>query len=103
MLINVTTLRKAEWLIESCEACNPEGAEIPFDNILDRIGIKSERDGLHPRSAVEMPELPSRDPRKDSDRADVISEPVGAVVMASPVVWVSHPASQDEYAVVISV
>jgi hypothetical protein len=30
-------LREAERLIESCEGCNPEGAEIPFDNILDRI------------------------------------------------------------------
>jgi hypothetical protein len=26
-----------ERLIESCEHCNPEGAEIPFDNILDRV------------------------------------------------------------------
>jgi hypothetical protein len=30
-------LREAERLIESCEHCNPEGAEIPFDNILDRV------------------------------------------------------------------
>jgi hypothetical protein len=30
-------LRKAEQLIESCEGCNPDGAEIPFDNILDRV------------------------------------------------------------------
>ncbi len=30
-------LRKAERLIESCEHCNPEDAEIPFDNILDRV------------------------------------------------------------------
>jgi hypothetical protein len=30
-------LRKAEKLIESCEQCTPEGAEIPFDNILDRV------------------------------------------------------------------
>jgi hypothetical protein len=28
---------EAELLIESCEQCNPEGAEIPFDNILDRV------------------------------------------------------------------
>src|SRR5262249_18516494 len=27
----------AEKLIESCEHYNPEGAEIPFDNILDRV------------------------------------------------------------------
>jgi len=30
-------LRKAERLIESCEHCNVEGAEIPFNVILDRI------------------------------------------------------------------
>jgi hypothetical protein len=37
VLIEASTLRKAERLIESCEACNPDGAEIPFDNILDRV------------------------------------------------------------------
>jgi hypothetical protein len=37
VLIEPETLRKAEKLIESCEHCNPEGAEIPFDNILDRV------------------------------------------------------------------
>ena len=35
--MNVATLREAERLIESCEHCNEEGAEIPFDNILDRV------------------------------------------------------------------
>jgi len=30
-------LRQAERLIEACEHCSPEGAEIPFDNVLDRI------------------------------------------------------------------
>ena len=30
-------VHKAEQRIESCEHCNPEGAEIPFDNILGRI------------------------------------------------------------------
>jgi hypothetical protein len=29
VLIDGDTLRKAEKLIESCEQCNPEGAEIP--------------------------------------------------------------------------
>ena len=37
VLVNAATLREAERLIESCEHCNPEGAEIPFDNILDRV------------------------------------------------------------------
>jgi len=32
-----SSLRQAERLIESCEHCNEEGAEIPFDNILDRV------------------------------------------------------------------
>jgi hypothetical protein len=30
-------LRQAERLVESCEHCKPDGAEIPFDNILDRV------------------------------------------------------------------
>ena len=37
VLVNATTLRDAERLIESCEYCNPDGAEIPFDAILDRV------------------------------------------------------------------
>jgi len=37
VLVAAPTLRKAEKLIESCEHCNPEGAEIPFDHILDRV------------------------------------------------------------------
>jgi hypothetical protein len=37
VLIDAATLRKAERLIESCEGCNPFGAGIPFDNILDRV------------------------------------------------------------------
>ena len=36
ILVDVATLRKAEQLIESCEACNPEDAQIPFDNVLDQ-------------------------------------------------------------------
>ena len=37
VLIDPPTLHKAEPLIESCEHCNPDGAEIPFDTILDRV------------------------------------------------------------------
>jgi len=29
--------RKTERIIESCEHCNAEGVEMPFDNILDRV------------------------------------------------------------------
>ena len=35
--IEAAVIRAAEKLIESCNHCNPEGAEIPFDNILDRV------------------------------------------------------------------
>jgi hypothetical protein len=34
-MFDTATLHQAERLIESCEGCNPEGAEIPFDYILD--------------------------------------------------------------------
>ena len=37
VLVESAPLRQAERLIESCEHCNDEGAQIPFDNILDRI------------------------------------------------------------------
>jgi len=37
VLVDSATLRQAEQLIESCEHCNEEGAQIPFDNILDRL------------------------------------------------------------------
>jgi hypothetical protein len=36
-IVSTATLRKAERLIASCERCNPEEAEIPFDAILDRV------------------------------------------------------------------
>jgi hypothetical protein len=34
VLIDSATLRRAERLIESCEQCNPDDAEIPFDWVL---------------------------------------------------------------------
>jgi hypothetical protein len=37
VLVALPTLRKAERFIESCEHCNPDVAEIPFDHILDRV------------------------------------------------------------------
>jgi hypothetical protein len=39
VLVDVATVCKVERLIESCEHCNEEGAEIPFDNILDRMTV----------------------------------------------------------------
>jgi len=57
VLINTATLQKAERLIESCEYCNPEGAEIPFDNILDRVT------GSDPSMTDYIPETPGKCPR----------------------------------------
>jgi hypothetical protein len=37
VLVDAGMLRQAARLIESCEACNSEGAEIPFDVVLDKI------------------------------------------------------------------
>ena len=37
VLVPMAILRKAEWFIESCEYCNAQGAELPFDSILDQI------------------------------------------------------------------
>jgi hypothetical protein len=37
ILVDAANLREAEQLIECCEYCNPTGAEIPFDWILDRV------------------------------------------------------------------
>jgi hypothetical protein len=37
VLVETATLGEAERLIESCDHCNEEGAEIPFDDILDRV------------------------------------------------------------------
>jgi hypothetical protein len=37
VLVDSVTIARAERLIESCEHCNPECAEIPFDNVLDRV------------------------------------------------------------------
>jgi hypothetical protein len=40
VLVDPATLHRAEELIESCELCNPDGAEIPFDNILDLLQVQ---------------------------------------------------------------
>ena len=37
ILIDAVTLREAERLIESCEHCHPDDADIPFDWILDHV------------------------------------------------------------------
>src|SRR5215475_1158861 len=57
VLVEASVLRQAERLIESCEHCNPEGAEIPFDNILDRVT------GSDPSVTDYILEAPARCPR----------------------------------------
>ena len=37
ILIDAAMLRITERMIESCEYCNPDGAEIPVDWVLDRV------------------------------------------------------------------
>ena len=37
VLVDSRTLRQAEHLIESCEHCNEDKAQIPFGWILDRV------------------------------------------------------------------
>ena len=37
VLVDATTLAKAEELIAGCEGCSPDDAEVPFDNILDQV------------------------------------------------------------------
>ena len=60
-LIEPAVSRQAERLIESCEHCNPAGAQILFR--LDRrprYRLRSQRYRLHPGGAGEMPELRAR-------------------------------------------
>ena len=37
VLIDTSRLRKVERLIDSCEHCKEDGADMPFELILDRI------------------------------------------------------------------
>jgi len=53
VVIGAATLQKAQRIIAGCEAC--EDAEIPFDNILDRLTCSDPSpDGLRVGSAGEM-------------------------------------------------
>src|SRR5215470_18065879 len=74
VLIDATTLRKAERKIESCEGCNPGGAEIPFDNILDRVtGSDPSVTDYILETPAKCPHCPSRDSRKNPCRACVMA------------------------------
>jgi len=53
VLIDAATLDKAQRLIAGCEACS-EDAEIPFDNVLDRLRSSDPRDGLRSGSVGEV-------------------------------------------------
>ena len=67
VLVETATLRKAERLIESCGHCNEEDAEIPFDNILDRVtGSDPSITDYILEGPGDVPELSARDSRKDA-------------------------------------
>ena len=76
VLIDAATLKKAEQLIDSCEHCNEHSAEIPFDNILDRV---TDSDPSVTDYILESPakcgELQTRYPREDADRTRIKTEP----------------------------
>ncbi len=57
VLIAEETVRAAERQIESCEACTPDEAEIPFDYVLDSIT------GCEPESTDYVLEKPAKCPR----------------------------------------
>ena len=61
VLVAIATLRKAERFIESCEYCNPEGAELSFDCIIDRIT------GLDPNVTEYLLERPAGCPKCHRD------------------------------------
>ena len=56
VLVECATLRRAERLIESCEHCNEEGAQIPFDNrsmyFMQGNALLTIRTGSHEFAAV---------------------------------------------------
>jgi hypothetical protein len=56
VLVEREKLRNAEGFIKSCEQCNPEAAEWPFDVLLDRIT------GSDPKVTDYILETPARCP-----------------------------------------
>jgi hypothetical protein len=72
VLIDAETLRKAEKLIESCEHCNPEGAEWPFNVVLDPVTASD------PSVTDYILELPARCPNCRREILEkTLIEPVG--------------------------
>jgi hypothetical protein len=73
VLVDSRTLRQAEHLIESCEHCHEDEAQIPFDWILDRVlGSDSTITDYILEAPAKLTELPARDSRKDTDRTRMI-------------------------------
>jgi uncharacterized protein with PIN domain len=78
VLIDGITLNKAERLIESCEHCNSEGAEIPFDNVLDRVT------GSQPSVTDYILEVPAKCPNCRREILEkTLVEPVTAQTVAN--------------------
>jgi len=91
VLIDAATLSKAERLIESCELCNPEGAEIPFDNILDRVtGSDPSVTELCSGIASEVPQLSAEYSGEDPRRTDRISECLALILQSTRFALNSH-------------
>jgi hypothetical protein len=69
VLIDAATLHKAERLIESCEVCHPDDADIPFDCILDHVtgSDPSVTDYIF-ESPAKSPNCRLGDSRKNADR-----------------------------------
>jgi hypothetical protein len=67
--IDAATVRAAEKRIESCEQCNPEYAEIPFDWVLDKV-----QDAPHTANEFIL-EQPARCPRCFCEIEKTLVEP----------------------------
>jgi len=61
VLVDTATVREIERLIDSCAHCNPTGAEIPFDYVLDRVI------GCDPTLTHYILEQPAKCPRCRND------------------------------------
>jgi len=72
VLIDARTLRHAEKLMIGCESCCPDDAELPFDNILDRVT------GCDPSVTDYVLEVPAKCPhcRRDINEKTLV-EPGG--------------------------
>jgi len=73
--VNAAKIRETEKLIDSCEHCNLEGAEIPFANILDRVT------GSDPKPTDSILERPAKCPNCRRDILEkTLVEPAGSCI-----------------------